>query len=329
MILVAVLLSFLPALVYAWVVYWMDRYEKEPLHLLGGVFLWGAIVATIGALIASLFLQVGIIALTGSEVLAELAGGSVIAPVVEESLKGLAVLLVFLVFRKEFDTVLDGIVYASITALGFAATENVLYLYFMGYQDGGVEGMMLLFFLRVVLGGWNHAVYTSFIGIGLALARLHPGALVKVAAPVGGWFIGVTLHGIHNTMAVLLGATIGLGGLAATLLVDWVSWLVMFGIIIWAIVREKRWMKTYLLEEVESGVITQLHYQTACSSWGQSFARVRALFGGRYRDTKNLYQLCGELSQKKHQFATLGDEGRNRVMIAELRERLREVAGRG
>ena len=47
-----------------------------------------------------------------------------IAPIIEESLKGLAVLLVFLLFRKEFDSILDGIVYAAITALGFAATEN-------------------------------------------------------------------------------------------------------------------------------------------------------------------------------------------------------------
>jgi hypothetical protein len=39
------------------------------------------------------------------------------------------VLAVFLFFRNEFDSLLDGIVYGGITALGFAATENVLYLF--------------------------------------------------------------------------------------------------------------------------------------------------------------------------------------------------------
>src|SRR5205823_13992716 len=51
--------------------------------------------------------------------------------VIEEGSKGLGVLLAYLIFRKYFDDILDGIVYAGVVALGFATVENVLY-----YGDG-------------------------------------------------------------------------------------------------------------------------------------------------------------------------------------------------
>ena len=91
----------------------------------------------------------------------------------EETLKGLAVLVVFLVFRREFDSVLDGIIYAGVAALGFAATENAYYIYTYGYQESGWSGLLSLTFIRVILVGWQHPFYTAFFGIGLAVARLN------------------------------------------------------------------------------------------------------------------------------------------------------------
>lgn len=324
---VAVVLSFVPALFYAFVIYWLDRYEKEPRMLLGGAFFWGAIVATIGAIIASMVLQAGILMITGSETLTDVSGTTIIAPVVEETLKGLAVAIIFLLFRHEFDSILDGIVYASITALGFAATENVLYLYFQGYVEGdGWSGLLALFVLRVLLGGWNHAVYTAFIGIGLALARLSRRGCVRFIAPFAGWVVAMIVHAVHNTMAVFLGAQPSLSKLAAILLVDWLSWLVMFAIIIWAIVREKRWITTYLREEVSQGIITQKQFDTARSSWSQTLARLGSLSKGRYGVTRRFYQLCAELAQKKQQYATHGDERGTLIRIETLRGQLAELS---
>jgi len=37
--------GFVPMLVFAWILYWLDRFEKEPKILLGVVFVWGAMVA--------------------------------------------------------------------------------------------------------------------------------------------------------------------------------------------------------------------------------------------------------------------------------------------
>ncbi len=314
--LVAVLLSFVPAFLYAAIVYWLDRFEKEPLHLLGGAFLWGAFVATLGAIIATSILEVSIEAITGNAALADVTGTTILAPLVEESLKGLAVLLIVLFFPYEFDSVLDGMVYAAITALGFAATENVLYLYFMGYQEGGMGDMITLFVLRVILGGWGHAVYTAFIGIGLAVARLRRGWAIKLAAPFLGWCVAVFLHALHNGMATFLGGSFGLGGLLATLLVDWTGWAAAFGIVIWAIFRERRWMRDYLREEVALGIISPEQYLVASS------IRAQIGLGLRGRTQRDFYTTCAELVHKKHQLQTLGEERGNSERIAKLRNYL-------
>lgn len=316
------ILSFLPAFVYSLIVYWLDRFEKEPARLLFGAFLWGALVATGGALIWTSVLQLSAVALTGDAALAEFTGTTLFAPVVEETLKGLAVTIIFLAFPHEFDSVLDGMVYAAITALGFAATENLLYLYFAGYGEGGYAGLGVLFVLRVILGGWGHAVYTSFIGVGLAVARLRREPWLKVAAPLAGWLGAVFLHALHNTMATVLIASFGLGGLAATLLVDWFSWAVALGVVLWAILRERRWIRQYLQEELEQGTISAAQFQTASSLRKQWGARLRS------KEARRFYELCSELAQKKHQLQVLGDERGNSARVARLRTELAELAPR-
>ena len=57
----------------------------------------------------------------------EVIGACVSAPLVEEFWKGLAVFGIFFFLRREFDGVVDGIIYGTFAALGFAATENVMY----------------------------------------------------------------------------------------------------------------------------------------------------------------------------------------------------------
>ncbi|MBP1466352.1 PrsW family intramembrane metalloprotease [Candidatus Chloroploca sp. M-50] len=318
--LIAVLLSFIPAFFYASIVYWLDRFEKEPKRLLVGAFLWGALVATIGAIIWTSALEVGVAMLIADELMLEFTGTALLAPIVEEVLKGIAVGLIFLIAPYEFDSVLDGMVYGAITALGFAATENVLYLYFLGYQDGGYESMFALFILRVILGGWGHAVYTAFFGMGLALARLRRGTFSRIFFPLLGLFIAIFLHALHNGMAVLLGEALGLAGLALILMVDWIGWLVALGVVIWALMRERRWLKTYLREEAARGTISVAQYETASSLRKQMFARWRS------REARLFYQTCAELAQKKHQLARMGEERGNSAMILQLRNRLADLS---
>jgi len=324
-ILASLFFGFMPMFVFAYMLYWLDRYEKEPKILLGVVFVWGAVIAAGGAFIINTVLGLGIYIFTGSEAASDLTTGSLIAPLVEESLKGLAVLIVFLLFRREFDSLLDGIIYAGVAALGFAATENAYYIYNYGYAESGWEGFWFLVFVRVILVGWQHPFYTAFTGIGLALARLNRPAAVKILAPLAGIGLAMLTHAFHNTLAAFLE---DLPGLAISTFADWSGWFFMFIFIIWVSASEQNLLKRHLREEVSLGVITLAQYRTAASAWAQSFARLAALSSGRYRTTARFYQVCGELAHKKQQLVTLGDESGNAAIIQKYRAELARLAQR-
>ena len=309
----AIFFGFVPALFFAACLNWLDRYEKEPKILLGAVFVWGFVVAAGGAFIINTIGGLGVYMFTGSETATDFMTGSVIAPIVEESLKGLAVLIVFLFFHKEFDSILDGMIYAGVAALGFAATENAFYIYSKGFAENGWSGFWFLVFVRVILVGWQHPFYTSFTGIGLAVSRTNNNPLVKLVAPFLGWCLAVFTHSFHNTFASLVS---GWGGMAIGTLIDWTGWFFMFLFAVWMVLREGRLLSLNLQEEVAAGRMTAAQLQKAASPFGSTFAFLNG------RSATRFYQVCGELAHKKEEYATHGDEGGNLAIIEKLRSEL-------
>jgi RsiW-degrading membrane proteinase PrsW (M82 family) len=320
-LLVSIFFGFVPMFLFAGFINWLDRYEKEPKVLLGAAFMWGVLIAGGGAYIINTVLGLGVYIITGSEGATDFATASIIAPIVEESLKGLAVLVVFFLFRREFDSILDGIIYAGITALGFAAIENVLYIYNYGYQEGGWSGLWQLVFIRVILVGWQHPFYTAFTGIGLAIVRMNRNMFIKVIAVLGGFAMAVFTHAFHNTFGGLIG---GIEGLAVGTFVDWMGWFFMLIFIIWMIWHERNILKHHLVEEVNNGLISPAQYRTALS-FAQSGARLNALTSGSYLATSRFYQVLGELAHKKEQYVKLGEERGNLGIIEKLRGELTQL----
>ena len=322
-LLLSIFFGYVPMLFFAGFVYWLDRFEKEPKALIRRAFAWGAIIAAGGAFILNTGFGVGVLALTGSESLAEISTGSLIAPVIEETLKALAVVIVYLFFHNEFDSILDGIIYAAITALGFAATENAYYIYNFGYLQGGISGLMSLVFVRVILVGWQHPFFTSFFGIGLALARMEKKRGLKVVYALLGFAAAVFAHSLHNTIAELLP---GSGGLVVGSVVDWSGWFFMFVFVILMIYREKRLLRSELAEEVNLGTLNDHQYRTSYSGFNRFTVSLATLGTPNYRNTRLFYQLCGELAHKKNQLARMGDEDGNTSIITNLRSQLSRLS---
>ena len=316
-LIVSLFFGFVPMFIFAAFVYWLDRYEKEPKALLGAAFFWGVVVAAGGAFIINTAFGMGIYIFTGSEGAAEIGTTSIVAPIVEEILKGMAVAIVFFIFYKEFDSILDGIIYGGIVGLGFAATENVLYIYRNGYLEGGWGGLFLLAFIRVILVGWMHAFFTAFTGIGFAIARTNKNTFIKFIAPLVGLGIAISIHAFHNTFGGLIG---GLEGLAAGTFIDWIGWALMLGFIIWMIAHERSIVKKQLQEEVLAGLISQAQYQKALSPWTMTAVSLSG------RATTRFYQVCGELSHKKEQLAKHGNESGNARIVESLRAELAALA---
>ena len=321
-LLAAFFFGFVPMFLLAAFVNWLDRYEKEPKLLLGAAFLWGVIIAGGGSYVLNTVFGLGIYVLTGSEGAAEFGTTSIIAPIIEEGLKGLAVLVVFFLFRSEFDSILDGIVYASITAMGFAAIENVLYIYRNGFLENGWEGFWTLVVIRVVLVSWMHPFFTAFTGIGLAIARMSRNMLVKIIAVPAGYTVAVLTHAFHNTFSSLIG---GSGGFFLGLLADYLGYSIMLAFIIWMIFHERNLLKKNLREEVTNGSISQRQYDTAISFF-QTNAHLTALTSGSFGSTRRFYQVLGELAHKKEQLTKVGDERGNMRIIERLRGELVQLA---
>ena len=210
-------------------------------------------------------------------------------------------------------------------ALGFAATENVLYIW-RGYDAEGWSGLFQLVLIRVVLVGWQHPFYTAFTGLGLATARMSRSWLVKIAAPLIGFGLAMFAHSLHNTLA---GVPL-LGDLTCLLgsFLDWSGVFFMFLVILWATWMEQRNLIKHLREEAQLGLISPAQYRTACSAWAQSFARLNSLFNGHWGATRRFYQVCGELAHKKEQLAKLGEEGGNSNIIQKYRAELARLSPR-
>lgn len=312
----AILISFGASFLFARFLLWFDRYEKEPFWLVLGVFLWGALIAGGGAFLINSIFGLGVYLFTGSEAATGLTSSILFAPIVEEILKGLAVLLVFLLARNHFDSVLDGIVYAGVAALGFAATENAFYIYTYGFLEEGWPGFWNLALVRIGLVGWQHPFYTAFFGIGLATARVNRSSFIKGFAPIIGLFLSMIAHALHNFFATFF---TGVGGQAFASIVDWIGWLLMLVFIIIISRVERKDLAVYLQDEIEKSTLTPTQYQIAISAVSVSQAKTKAFFNGNYRATNLLYRTTGRLAIKKKLLHRLGNEKDNAAQVEKLR----------
>ena len=270
------------------------------------------IVAAGGAFIINTFVGLGVFVITGSEAATNLTTSAVIAPVIEELLKGFAVVMVFLIFRNEFDSILDGVVYAGVTALGFAASENAYYIYAFGFAEEGWQGFRSLALIRLGLVGWQHPFYTSFVGIGLAAARLSRNVIVKLFAPALGFGAAIAAHALHNVLASFFQSP---GGVLFTTALDWIGWILMLGFIIIVMFVERHKIKKHLKPEVEQGTLTEPQYETAVSFFKISGSRIQAIFQGKYLRTTRFYRKAAELALKKELRKRLGEDRSNGELI--------------
>jgi RsiW-degrading membrane proteinase PrsW (M82 family) len=324
-VLLVLVVGILPMLIYALILWWFDRYEKEPLGLLIASFLWGAIPAIIFSLITELVLDVPISYFV-EPVTASLIGAAVVAPVAEEVFKGVALLLLLVFFRKEIDSPLDGIIYGGLVGFGFAAVENVFY--FAGvFFESGLGGLASLAVFRAFAFGLNHALFTGLTGLGLALARTVPNWWVKIGAPIAGLLLGMGAHAVHNG-SVMLGAELCWPCLV-TVASDWGGVLILLVVVIWVSVRERLWISTYLADEVQLGTLSQEDYAEVRSYVGRVAARLGALFGGDFRrwwDLGRFYQLATELAFNKQRLDHFPAEEDTRARVVQLRNQVRAMA---
>ncbi|MEM4250950.1 MAG: PrsW family glutamic-type intramembrane protease [Candidatus Bathyarchaeia archaeon] len=182
-----------PGLFFLWFFWVRDKYEREPARLILSTFLLGAltiiptlILETVGGLVIQAPIE-------GSSVIQTLLYYFVVIAFVEETMKYLAV-RVKAYRSKEFNEVMDGIVYSSAAALGFATVENILYVLPRGLGVG---------VLRAVLSVPGHALDSGMFGYFLGLAKVRErGGTGLVWA---GLMVATFFHGLWDSILSLGG----------------------------------------------------------------------------------------------------------------------------
>lgn len=267
----------MPALFfYVWIPWVVDRFDPEPVWTLAGALGWGAIAAcgfsvVVNSTIGDLGTSLG-----GPEV-GNFLSACVSAPIFEELFKGLGVLGIAFFLKREFDGVVDGIIYAAFVALGFAGVENVIYYARAAIEDmgGANEASALLgtFFMRGLMTPWIHPLFTAMTGLGLGLARESTKGWVKWLAPMAGYAFAVFLHSVWNTAATLSGMVV------LVMLPLWLFFVTGFFVMVMLLVRRKgRIIGEHLKDEVLTGHLTVAELELVTSVW--SWWRATFSWGG-------------------------------------------------
>lgn len=189
---------------------WIDRWEPEAPLSLWFAFLWGAAGSVAISLLVDLGVQIAVYASRQQPTESEFVGAVIQAPLVEESAKGLGVLLVLVIWRRSFDGPVDGIVYAAVVASGFAFVENILY-FGSALVEGGLGSLAVTFFLRGVLSPFAHVLFTSCTGAALGFAASRRGVAGFPIALLG-LALAVFLHALWNGSSFLVADWFGFYG---------------------------------------------------------------------------------------------------------------------
>jgi len=203
----------LPVLFWAWYHYHKDRHLPEPIGHLLLAFGLGMVAAGLsqGLYMAlepfGLRLDAGFLAETNS--LALLAYALLAIGPIEEFAKLFFFVLIVIRF-EELDEPLDGMIYASFIALGYAAVENWQYLDFLTPLEAAARGFASPVVHILFASVWGHWITRAK----LADRSIIPATLISFAA-------AATMHGLYDFM-VLQQPYSALPCAAALILVIWI-----------------------------------------------------------------------------------------------------------
>lgn len=322
-----------PTVLYIIIVWLADKNEKEPLADILVAVAGGAVAAPL--LVALVEQAVGIPDSIYPPKLSHLPFGdpNLAGALVEELAKGLVILALFIALPREFDNVMDGIVYGAVVGAGFALAENGAYLWELARVQEIVR-LSLGSFWALFIGGLSQCVFSAIFGASLGLVRERSTAPVRLAwVPPLGIALAVLYHMAYLRVGRVAAEHPALAAL--TLLADWAGLLFLAAVVAWAWHHEASIIHTMLADEVEGGAVTASELALLGTTGARTANEVHALAVGGLRAywlTRSLHQAQVELAFRKWHLANserltgvqrATTDAEYRGKIGALRERLR------
>jgi RsiW-degrading membrane proteinase PrsW (M82 family) len=186
-----IFLSFLPPLLYTLWIRNTERCHREQWKPIFLCFLWGATIAVVASFILEIILELPFTYSLSQAEMAPFLATVVIAPVIEEFTKPLALHLKSV--RNNLDELEDGLIYGAVAGLGFSATENLLYGY--SFLSEGIVVFLVLMAVRSFGGCLLHASATALTGYGYGKTVMKHSSLFGVLPY---FILAIFLHGFYN-----------------------------------------------------------------------------------------------------------------------------------
>ena len=179
------LLAISPVIIIVLYIYFKDKFEKEPIPFLLRNFLLGATVSILITVIVGGFVSRLIPLIDNTSVFQQFLKAFVVVALVEEFSK-YVIVRYYSQRSKEYNEPFDGIVYAVMVSMGFAALENVLYV----FQHGISTGIM-----RAFTAVPAHATFAILMGYFMGKAKFSKN---RIVLNLMGLFFATLFHGAYD-----------------------------------------------------------------------------------------------------------------------------------
>ncbi len=179
------LLAIAPITIVLFYIYIKDKFEKEPIKILTKSFFLGATVSVLITAVLSAVLGNLLPVTDVKNIGQQFVQAFIVVALVEEFSKYVIVKL-YAQKNKEFNESFDGIVYAVFVSMGFAALENVLYVFQYGVATG---------ITRAFTAVPAHAVFGVLMGYFMGKAKFSEN---KFILNITGLLLATIFHGAYD-----------------------------------------------------------------------------------------------------------------------------------
>lgn len=301
----------------------LDRWEPEPWLNIAVAVLWGGGVSVLvaGYLNTTAFKLL----VFGHRMPEELASAYVainVAPIVEESIKGLFVVWLFRKSRADMHSLMDGVFYTGIVASAFAFVENISYFlkpfgeyarYLSRTDQFELYGNLV--FTRGVMSPFVHPMATTVLGLLVTYAYLYKSSMgVRAVLSFAGWVFAVLIHRAWNTAALTLTESQWYSFYLFVVVPAWIIWMLL----LWRLsLRERRiiaqglepFLRTNMMSASEVAMVCDRTYRNEALNWAKSYGETAS------KSLKRMIHLMSQISMQTHLYHARGYDNKRAIDV--------------
>ncbi|MBO5471366.1 MAG: PrsW family intramembrane metalloprotease [Bacteroidales bacterium] len=195
---IILLIALLPVVILVYYIYHKDKKSPEPTGQLVKAFLFGILSVPVSFCLSIPFGIIGLYPIEATSILGSISTAFFGAAIPEEIAK---FFMLWLLLRKNpyFDEKMDGIVYAVCVSLGFAALENIMYLF------SNEEAYLSVGIARAIFAVPGHFCFGILMGYYYSLAKFYPKTPKKNKALI--LVAPIIVHGLYDSILFIINVT--------------------------------------------------------------------------------------------------------------------------